>query len=415
MQREIELTHLCKEVLDALRDMGLGKYSLRNHYYEGMWPIIKAYRNAGTEVYDPALTDRITADIQQQFENGLVSSRIRMNVAKANEMLQEYTLTGKLVWHRIKPPLTILLTDYYENILKGFRENEERRQAYGDKRLRTVVGICRTFFSYLESAGHPKLNSITLQIIKDYLLFILPKHKSSVDTVQCALKNLCEYVLTKYDCCDFRPALTSRPAQRKKLMPVFSQQEVLAIAESVQKSSHLSLRDAAAFSIAENLGVRAVDIVNLKLRSMNWECHEIKFTQHKTGIELVLPLEPSVGNAIADYVLHERPSTESEFLFVRSRFPFDKMTATALGDRLRKHMRSADMERTPGDHKGFHSFRRYVATTMINSGGAIDTVKEILGHTQMDSMKPYIRVSQKGLLSCALGLDGIEVAQEDLL
>ena len=40
MQKEIELKCLCDGLLDALREMGLGKYSLRNYYYEGMWPLI---------------------------------------------------------------------------------------------------------------------------------------------------------------------------------------------------------------------------------------------------------------------------------------------------------------------------------------------------------------------------------------
>ena len=51
MQKEIELKCLCDGLLNALRKMGLGKYSLRNYYYEGMWPLIKAYRKAGKELY----------------------------------------------------------------------------------------------------------------------------------------------------------------------------------------------------------------------------------------------------------------------------------------------------------------------------------------------------------------------------
>ena len=52
---------------------------------------------------------------------------------------------------------------------------------------------------------------------------------------------------------------------------------------------------------------------------------------------------------------------------------------------------------------------------MINYEVPVDTVKEILGHTQMDSMKSYMRISQEKLSMCALSLNGIEVHQEDLL
>lgn len=59
--------------------------------------------------------------------------------------------------------------------------------------------------------------------------------------------------------------------------------------------------------------------------------------------------------------------------------------------------------------------RRYVASSMINYEVPVDTVKEILGHTQMDSMKSYMRISREKLAMCSLSLNGIEVRQEDLL
>ena len=45
MSDEIVFDVLCTKVLDALRALGLGKFSIRNYYYEGMWPIIKVYRS----------------------------------------------------------------------------------------------------------------------------------------------------------------------------------------------------------------------------------------------------------------------------------------------------------------------------------------------------------------------------------
>ena len=80
MQKEIELKCLCDGLLDALREMGLGKYSLRNYYYEGMWPLIKAYRKAGKELYDPVFTNEVVLGIQKQFQEGLVGNHISMHV-----------------------------------------------------------------------------------------------------------------------------------------------------------------------------------------------------------------------------------------------------------------------------------------------------------------------------------------------
>ena len=107
------------------------------------------------------------------------------------------------------------------------------------------------------------------------------------------------------------------------------------VMDTAAKNPTLSLRDTAMFAVAASLGLRAGDIVRLTLSDIDWIHHEIHFVQNKTGVELHLPLEASVGNAIANYILHERPKTQSRALFIRSRIPFDAMTSTAAGDRLR--------------------------------------------------------------------------------
>ncbi len=415
MQNEIVFEALCAEVLEELQNLGLGKYSIRNYYYEGMWPMIKDLRTQGKTLYDPVFVETFASKTQQQYLDGIVSIHIRNHVRKTAELLNEYIQTGQVTWHHTKPAPTILLSPYYESLLKAFREYEQSRGAYGDKTLRANIGICRTFFSYLQKKDYNSVDSIALKTISDYLVCIAPEHKSSMDSVQCALRYLCEFLLERKACIDFRPVLTDRPAPRKKLHPAFSKDEVQTILASAQSSEVLSLRDTAVFMIASSVGMRAVDIANLKLCDIVWENHIIRFTQSKTGVEITLPLEPAVGNAIANYILQERPSTKSDALFIRSRAPYNAMTATALGDRLRKHMYASNIDRTPGDGKGFHSFRRYVASSMIDSEVPVDTVKEVLGHTRIDSMKPYIRISRNKLACCALDLTGITVTREELL
>ena len=59
MSDEIVFDVLCTKVLDALRALGLGKFSIRNYYYEGMWPIIKVYRSEGVIFYSAAFTNEV--------------------------------------------------------------------------------------------------------------------------------------------------------------------------------------------------------------------------------------------------------------------------------------------------------------------------------------------------------------------
>lgn len=416
MQREMKLEGMFCAIQESLKLLGLGKYSLRNYYYEGMCPIAKAYRNAGKDIYDPTFTAQIVLDVRERYLQGVVGHHIDMHVHKVAALLEEYCDTGKIEWRRIPRPVTVRLTPYYADIVTAFKAAEENAHIRGPKAIEEFCGIIRRFFEHLEKSGHEMLHTVTLKTVSKYLVVIAPRHKGSMDSVLRSLRYLCNFIMkNEIICIDFRPALTARPSQRRKVMPVFTAQEVTAISTSVDTASPMAKRDTAIFAIAQSVGLRAIDIANMKLKNIDWNLNEIKIVQHKTNVQLTLPLEPHVGNAIADYILNERPKTNSEYVFVRARTPHGPIGSDGIGDRLRVHMKKAGIDYTPGDMKGFHSFRRYVATQMLDEGVPADTVKEVLGHTQINSLKPYARISHKQLRSCALGLDGIEVGQAVLL
>ncbi|VDN47489.1 protein of unknown function [Petrocella atlantisensis] len=51
-------------------------------------------------------------------------------------------------------------------------------------------------------------------------------------------------------------------------------------------------------------------MINLKLSDIDWNNDIITFRQSKTGNLVCLPLTPTVGNAIARYIVNERPDVE---------------------------------------------------------------------------------------------------------
>ena len=102
MSDEIVFDVLCTKVLDALRALGLGKFSIRNYYYEGMWPIIKVYRSEGVIFYSAAFTNEIVNRFHLDHENGLVADRIWAKVRKASILFEEYVQTGKIAWKRVR-------------------------------------------------------------------------------------------------------------------------------------------------------------------------------------------------------------------------------------------------------------------------------------------------------------------------
>ena len=71
----------------------------------------------------------------------------------------------------------------------------------------------------------------------------------------------------------------------------------------------VSARDAAITLLALSTGLRACDIVALRLGDVDWRGHTIGIVQCKTGNPLTLPLPTLLLSKLACYVLDERPGS----------------------------------------------------------------------------------------------------------
>lgn len=410
MIKERPIEQLFQELFQALRAWGMSDYSVRDYHYEGTRQICIYYEDAGKTIYDAEFTASIVADLKRKYADGIVSECIYKSVRKVAELLKNHD-GSNFVWKRRSSGAKIVVkTEYFCKILESYRNEECRMGLRATVTVNNDITHIRHFFRWLEHNSIETLEELALKDVGDFLTFYGEENPGSTGEMLGSLRKLCAFIKRQsIDGTDFSPALIARPAKCSKLMPVFNRTEADEILSAVDRTTSLGKRDYAILIIARELGVRSCDIANLRLEDIHWENDEIRFVQTKTRAELVLPLEPVVGNAIAKYILEGRPKTDSSHIFVRSRAPHVKMAS--LSDIVKKYAPRGKFEKL----SGFHSFRRGLASQMLNAGIAADTVKGVLGHTKIDSLKPYARVSDIRLKSCALGLSGIETTREALL
>jgi integrase len=151
------------------------------------------------------------------------------------------------------------------------------------------------------------------------------------------------------------------------------------------------------------MGLRACDIVNLKLTDIDWKQGEIKIMQVKNSVPLALPLTEDVGRAIEDYILHGRQKTDFDAVFLSMRWPH---RGFANGEAIRsvynKCRRNANLPRDAFDGLGFHSLRRAVGKNMSTAGVPIEATAQVMGDRKIDSVKKYIALDSHHLKECAL-------------
>ena len=417
MVKEYPITTLCEDIMRELENIKLSTYALRNYKKEGIDPILAEYGSASKIFYDKEFTNHIVALFEKRYIDGETSSAKKNKVRKIASVLDEYVTDGIFRWHVLKKPILIKLSEPYEETLQFFKASEEKKKLYREETILGQINAIRDFLHYLETRNCYEFSELSMSIVSEYLNQKAKNYAGGFSLVLRSLRKFNYFLLNQdnISCIDFNGALLARESRRKKLYPAFTQDEIDKIMSVIPVKTRIGARDFAMFNIARTTGIRAIDIANLSRTSIHWETSEIRVLQHKTQVEVILPLNPSAAIATIEYITKWRPDTDSDALFVRDKAPFIGLTTGGIGNRLKYYMELANIEYIPGCKKGLHSFRRFVASEMLNHGASFDEVKEILGQTDINSVKPYARISQENLKYCTLPLNGYECLQEDLL
>ena len=128
----------------------------------------------------------------------------------------------------------------------------------------------------------------------------------------------------------------------------------------------------------------------------------IHLIQHKTNRELIIPLLPVVGNAIADYILNGRPESDESYVFLshgRRSIGEPMGTGTIIG-RMRIYLNESGVKKHGFDGKDFHALRKTFATNLLVSGTPLESVASALGDAGVQAAKPYLALDDDNLRLC---------------
>jgi integrase len=166
-------------------------------------------------------------------------------------------------------------------------------------------------------------------------------------------------------------------------------------------------RTKAIIFLAIKLGLRDSDICNLRFQEIDWQNDRIRLLQEKTGNPLVLPLLPDVGNALMDYILHERPKRNDRYpyVFLRQQAPYKRITTVY--HICSKLITKLGITPVNGKSKGVHVYRYTMVHKLLEAKTPHQVITDVLGHVSKESDKPYISMEESMLRVCALDLSVI--------
>lgn len=151
-----------------------------------------------------------------------------------------------------------------------------------------------------------------------------------------------------------------------------------------------------------DLGLRSSEAIALELDDIDWMAGTIRISQSKSRRYDVLPLPQLTGAAIADYVRWERPQTTSRRVFVRHVAPVDEPVAA---DVVRRAVRQA-YRRAGLPYTRVHILRHTLASRLLNTGGTLKEVADVLRHRELDTSLIYAKVDFNRLRAVAMPWPG---------
>jgi site-specific recombinase XerD len=146
------------------------------------------------------------------------------------------------------------------------------------------------------------------------------------------------------------------------------------------------------------LGLRAGEIVSLKLDDIDWEAGTLSVCG-KQRRDSTFPLLPEVGAAIASYLKYGRPRCANRHVFLCAQAPVRSFKSHAAVCSVVKYALARAGIDSP--RKGAHQFRHALATTMLRNGSSLSEIGEVLRHRDPDTTEIYAKVDLQSLRKLA--------------
>jgi integrase len=160
--------------------------------------------------------------------------------------------------------------------------------------------------------------------------------------------------------------------------------------------------------LAVELGLRAVDIQELKLSNFDFVKKEISVTQHKTGSLNVCPMSPDLGWALIDYIQNGRLKHDSPFVFLTCNAPYRQVSAPAITTVLKTQMKRIGMSvESEYIATGIHSLRHSLAHRLLDDNVSVEMIANVMEQEDIISASAYLKGDINGLRKCALSLGGV--------
>ena len=263
----------------------------------------------------------------------------------------------------------------------------------------------RSFFRWLLNyAGKSECVDVTPADIMSYQKYLKNREDlstSSRSAMMFSTKQLfkflsrSEYIITN----PFESVDVSIITTRKRRESI-SVKDMGRFLDGIDETGIINIRDRALFELMYGTGLRVSEIGKLDLSDVDLSAGRVLVREGKGRKDRIVPLGENAKQCLIIYLEHARAeylkhvketgNREAFFLTIKG----NRMSSASINSEMKKRFTNAGLE---GKKVCAHMLRHSFATHILENGAGVKHVKEMLGHSQIESTVVYTHFSVKSL------------------
>ncbi len=214
--------------------------------------------------------------------------------------------------------------------------------------------------------------------------------------IKCYMRYLYGKSLTQTDLSHAVPSFSVW--RNQNVIHTITEDEMLKMLSSCDQDEVAGVRDFAILLLLMRYGFRPIEIINLKINDIRWD--EKKILIQGKGKKSILPLESDTESALRRYIEHARPESKDHEVFIRTKAPFVRFSQSGAISSVVRH--ALDRCNLKPKISGARLLRYSAASNILNKGGTLQEVSELLRHTSINTSVRYTRLNLNRLKLVAL-------------
>ncbi|MEA2016143.1 MAG: site-specific tyrosine recombinase XerD [Actinomycetota bacterium] len=248
------------------------------------------------------------------------------------------------------------------------------------------------FKDFLKKKHIKNYCEIPKEQILDFLQGLYKKQsESSISRILSTLRSFYKFLLIEKVCSKNLWVQVNNPIKPRKMPEILKVEEVERFLDGVPADTKLGKRNRAMFEILYSCGLRVSEIVNLKIKNIDFEEEILRF-KGKGEKERIVPVAQKGIKFLREYLDKSRyeinSKTRSDYVFINR--SGRKITRQGFWKILKKYAKRSGIKKNIYPHIFRHSF----ATHMVKRGADLRTVQELLGHSSISTTEIYTNLDK---------------------